>query len=271
MNSSESNIYFIPPKQINPDCPLFVYLPGMDGTGSLFQAQANRLAAYFDLRCLSIQVDSLGNWDDLARETVQLIRSELTNKPNRSVYLCGESFGGCLAIKTALMASSLINKLILVNPASCFNQYPLLGWGVNITPWLPTWLHRYSAASLLPFLARLNRINDCDRQKLVKTMKSLPPKIVSWRLSLLRDFKVSEAQLGNLTMSSLIIASAADGLLPSVTEAEKLIKVLPRAKMTVLPYSGHACLLETEVNLYQILVEQNFIKVQTRQVANLVS
>ncbi|MDJ0590706.1 MAG: alpha/beta hydrolase [Pleurocapsa sp. MO_226.B13] len=257
------SVDFIEPRQINRHAPLFVYLPGMDGTGKLFQTQEDLLATRFDLRCLTIRIDSHSNWQDLARDTIGLIKTELTYKTNPDVYLCGESFGGCLALKTALAAPSLIKKLVLVNPASSFNQLPILGLGVDITPWLPTWLHRYSAASLLPFLAKLNRINDCDRHKLVESMKSLPPQVISWRLSLLRDFKVAEGQLRDLNIPSLIVAGGADSLLPSVQEADKLVALLPNARKTVLPQSGHACLLETEVDLYQILVEQNFIATES--------
>lgn len=257
--SFRSSVDFIDPREVNRDAPLFVYLPGMDGTGKLLQRQSNNLAANFDLRCLSIRIDNHSSWSDLARDTVQLIKSELTHKTNSEVYLCGESFGGCLALKTALAAPSIIKKLILVNPASCFNQLPILSWGVDLTSLLPSWVHRYSAAGLLPFLVRLNRIKDCDRICLIESMKSIPPHVVSWRLSLLRDFKVTDEELRNLNIPSLIVAGAADDLLPSVEEAQKLTRLLPQAQMTVLPQSGHACLLETEINLYQILVKQNFI------------
>ena len=257
--NDESSVSFISPEKVNRDAPLFVYLPGMDGTGRLFNTQADKLADRFDLHCLSIRTDNYSTWQDLASDTVKLIKSELTYKTNQEVYLCGESFGGCLALKTALIAPSLISRLILVNPAYSSNQLPILGLGANITPWLPNWLHRYSAAGLLPFLAKLNRIDDGDRHSLLESMKSLPPQVVSWRLSLLRDFKVADEKLCSLSTPSLIIAGAADSLLPSVDEGKKLIDLLPNAQMTVLPQSGHACLLETEVNLYQILVEQNFI------------
>lgn len=261
----ELSVDFIDPREVNPNQPLFIYLPGMDGTGKLLQNQADHLAANFDLRCLSIRIDNYSTWQELARDTVQLINRELEQKTNREVYLCGESFGGCLALKTALAAPSLINKLILVNPASCFNQLPILSWGVDITGFLPSWVHRYSAAGLLPFLVKLNRINDCDRDRLIESMKSLPPHVISWRLALLRDFKVLDEELRSLNIPCLIVAGAADGLLPSVAEAQKLINLLPRGQMMILPQSGHACLLETEISLYKILVEQNFITDQTRE------
>ena len=257
--NSQSSVDFIDPRKVNRDAPLFVYLPGMDGTGKLLQTQSDSLVASFDLRCLSIRNSCYSTWEDLARDTIELIKSELASKTNREVYLCGESFGGCLALKTALAAPNLIDRLILVNPASCFNQLPLLSWSANITPWLPTWIHRYSAAGLLPFLVQLNKINDCDRDRLIESMRSVPPQVVNWRLSLLRDFRVTEEQLRNLHIPSLIIAGAADGLLPSVKEAKKLTSLLPKAKSIVLPQSGHACLLESEINLYKILVDYSKI------------
>ncbi|MGF1589564.1 MAG: alpha/beta fold hydrolase [Pleurocapsa sp.] len=257
--SFRSSVNFIDPREVNRDAPLFVYLPGMDGTGKLLQTQSDDLAASFDLRCLSIRIDNHSTWQELAKDTVQLIKTELTRKTNSEVYLCGESFGGCLALKTALAAPSLIKKLVLVNPASCFNQLPILSWGADITSWLPSWVHRYSAAGLLPFLVRLNRISDCDRDRLIESMKSVPPHVVSWRLSLLKNFQVTNQELRSLNIPSLIIAGAADDLLPSVAEAQKLTSLLPQAQMTILPQSGHACLLETDIKLYQILVKQNFI------------
>ena len=257
--NSKSSVYFIDPRQVNRDAPLFVYLPGMDGTGKLLQTQSDNLATIFDLRCLSIRADNHSTWQVLARDTVKLIKAELAGKTNPEVYLCGESFGGCLALKTALAAPDMFQKLILVNPASSFNQLSHLSWGIDFTSLLPSWVHRYSAAGLLPFLVRLNRINDCDRDRLIKSMKSVPPHVVSWRLSLLRDFKVTDEELRSLNISSLILAGGADDLLPSVKEARKLANLLPQAQITVLPQSGHACLLETDINLYQILKERNFI------------
>ncbi|MEM7757361.1 MAG: alpha/beta hydrolase [Cyanobacteria bacterium P01_A01_bin.40] len=255
----ELSVDFIDPQCPNRDAPLFVYLPGMDGTGRLLHTQSQELGAYFDLRCLSIRIDNFSTWQDLARDTVTLIKSELARKTNQEVYLCGESFGGCLALKTALSARKIIKKLILVNPASSFNQLPILSWGADITSLLPSWVHRYSAVGLLPFLAQLHRIENCNRDRLIESMKSLPPHVVSWRLSLLRDFKVLEEELRSLTIPSLIIAGAADDLLPSVAEAHKLVNLMPQSQMAVLPQSGHACLLETDVKLYQILLTQNFI------------
>jgi len=89
-----------------------------------------------------------------------------------------------------------------------------------------------------------------DRQDLLKTMRSVPPETVLW---LSEKFDVDETQLRQLTQPVLVIASALDRLLPSITEARRLVKILPNAQMVVLPYSGHACLLEADIKLYEIM------------------
>ena len=258
MSAVKSRLSFITPKPLKSDYPLFVFLPGMDGTGQLLHNQADTLDKSFDIRCLAIPPDDLNDWDSLANQAIDLIEGELRERPQRSVYLCGESFGGCLALKLALEAPWLFQRIILVNLASSFNQRPLLSWGVHITQWMPEFLHRSSTVGLLPFLAALGRIATSDRRALLNAMKSLPPKTVSWRLSLLADFALEERRLHRLTQPVLLIAGAADRLLPSVEEAERLVSRLPNAQMVVLPDSGHACLLETDVKLDEIMKAQNF-------------
>lgn len=264
---------FIIPTTPKPDYPLFVFLPGMDGTGLLYQRQAEALSQWFDVRCLCIPADDQSSWDSLAYQVITLIETELRFRRkyrsqeqisqgnshesfpdvSPSVYLCGESFGGCLAIQVAQKAPWLFNGIILVNSASCFNQQPLLAWGIPLTRWMPDFLHQTSMLGLLPFLASLGRIELDERRALIEAMKSVPRKTAVWRLSLLRDFSVNPQNLKNLTQPVLIIAGAADNLLPSVEEAKKLKNHLPHAQMLVLPYSGHACLLEKDIKLDQIL------------------
>ena len=256
---NKNNISFLLPQSIQPEKPLFIYLPGMDGTGDLLTIQADKLARSFDLRCLFIPSDDLSDWNTLTNKTINLIEQEIVRSPSRPVYLCGESFGSCLALKITMTAPELIQRLILVNSASSFNQRPLLGLGINLIPWIPTSIHQTSAIGLLPFLAELSRMRQPERLALLQAMRSLPQKVVSWRLSLLKDFMVSEQELTRIKQPTLIVAGGADRLLPSVEEAQKLLKILPQAQMKVLPRSGHACLLEAETNLSEILSEKNFL------------
>lgn len=257
MPNLKNRLRFLTPGQPRPDYPLFVFLPGMDGTGRLLHRQTPSLQRTFDIRCLAIPPDDLTDWDAMAKQVIALIEAEL--KPRRAVYLCGESFGGCLAQKVILHAKGLIERLILINPASSFKLYPWMSLGEPMVRALPEALYRVSKPGILPFLADWGRVASWEVRALWSAIKSVPQTTFIWRLSLLREFHISQTHLSRITQPTLLLASGADKLLPSVTEAQRLNSCLPNAQMVVLSDSCHACLLEKSVDLYQILQEHNFL------------
>jgi pimeloyl-ACP methyl ester carboxylesterase len=239
--------------------PLFIFLPGMDGTGQLLRTQGWALAETFDIRCLSLPPDGQQSWEQLVASVIALVRAELKQIPRPAVYLCGESFGGCLSLKLCQAAPELFQAQILANPASSFSQRQLLFWGSSLVRWLPALMYRGSAIALLPFLAALERIAPSDRHYLLTAMQTVPQQTSIWRIALLSQFQLSDAELQKIHQPTLIIAGAADRLLPSVAEAKRLMKLLPQANLTILPYSGHACLIETDINLADILAKNHFL------------
>ncbi len=258
----ELNPCFLTPKRVQPEYPLLVYLPGMDGTGQLLRSQTAGLEAGFDVRCLALPRKDLNTWDVLTKSVLDLIDAELEKSSHRPVYLCGESFGGCLAMKVAIQAPHLFKRIILINPASAFQLRPWLSWASQLTYLVPSGLYDVGALGLLPFLASLSRISQSDRHDLLKTMRSVPEETVLWRLSLLREFHVDEEKLRRLTQPVLLIAGASDRLLPSVSEVNRIANILPNNKIVVLPNCGHACLLEQDTNLYEILKNNDFLESQ---------
>lgn len=251
---------FLTPKRLQPEYPLFVYLPGMDGTGQLLRSQTAGLEVGFDVRCFAIPRKDLTSWDVLTNSVLDLIHAELEKSSHRSVYLCGESFGGCLAMKVAIKAPQLFKRIILINPASAFGLRPWLNWASQITYLVPSGLYDVGALGLLPFLASLPRISKSDRHELLRTMRSVPPETVHWRLSLLREFEIDEEKLRQLKQPVLLIAGGSDRLLPSVTEAKRLGNIIPNTEIVVLQNCGHACLLEQDINLYEILKTNDFLE-----------
>ncbi|MEA5572421.1 alpha/beta hydrolase [Calothrix sp. UHCC 0171] len=250
---------FLSPKKLQPEYPLFVYLPGMDGTGQLLRSQTAGLERGFDVRCLAIPRQDLTTWDDLTNNVLDLIERELSRNSQRSVYLCGESFGGCLAQKVAIKAPHLFKRLILVNPASSFKLRSWYVWASPLMDLVPEWVYGVSSVGLLPFLAALARIPESDRLELLDTVSSVPRETIIWRISLLREFAIDEVKLSQITQPTLILASLEDRLLPSATEAERLNQLFPNSQIVTLPNSGHACLLEADINLYKILKVNNFL------------
>ncbi|AUT02739.1 alpha/beta hydrolase [Nostoc sp. CENA543] len=251
---------FLTPRQVKPEFPLFVYLPGMDGTGRLLRSQTAGLEVGFDVRCLAIPRQDLTSWDVLTSNVLDLIHAELERSSQRPVYLCGESFGGCLAMKVAIAAPHLFKRMILINPASAFKLRPWLDWTSQLMYLVPGCFYDVGALGLLPFLASLPRISRSVRQELLKTMRSVPSETVNWRVSMLREFSIDEDKLRSLQQTVLLIAGGSDRLLPSVSEIQRLAEIIPHNQTLILPESGHACLLEESVNLYKILQSYNFLE-----------
>ncbi|MGK7894763.1 MAG: alpha/beta fold hydrolase [Xenococcus sp. (in: cyanobacteria)] len=259
MSISEKRLRFLKPREVKPNDPLFVFLPGMDGTGQLLRNQLPGLEKFFDVRCLSISGDDLTDWSGLVKQTADLLQAERQSSIERPVYICGESFGGCLALKLAAYSPELFDRMILINPASSFARQPIMGWGSNIVEWLPEPLYQISTIGFLPFLTASERISAQNRNSLLRAMRSVTAKSTAWRISLLNNFNLDEIPLYQISQPVLVIASEADRLLPSVTEANRLLCYLPNATKVLLPESGHACLLERKIQLEKILSSRGFL------------
>ncbi|MGD1898790.1 MAG: alpha/beta fold hydrolase [Phormidesmis sp.] len=250
-------IKFLSPQPAAPDKPLFVFLPGMDGSGRLLRPQVERLAPWFDIRCLALSPFDQSSWEPLAHRVTQLIVQEVEQK--QSIYLCGESFGGCLAMQILTASPQLFERVILVNPASSFRKLPWMQLGPLITRRLPSMAYRYSSKGMIPFLIEPQRVDRRDRVALENAMESVPVKTAAWRMSLLSQFEVERLPLERMTHPVLLVAGGNDRLLPSKRETKSLLKRFPNAQLTLLPKSGHACLLETETNLLKILRDYQFL------------
>jgi pimeloyl-ACP methyl ester carboxylesterase len=252
--------YFLAPNAIQRDKPLFVFLPGLDGTGLLLRNQIPALEPVFDIRCLAIPPDNLMGWDTLTEKVIGLVQAEISYASSpQAIYLCGESFGGCLALKLAEHSPHLFEGFVLINPALSFRRFPWLGWGGQLVQWFPEPLYQLSSMGLLPFLTALERFTVADRRFFLKTIRSVPQATSVWRLSMMQSFNPDVLRLNRLTQPVLIVASGADRLLPSVLDGQNLADRLSKVQLHVLPHSGHACLLEQHMNLAEILYSQTVL------------
>jgi pimeloyl-ACP methyl ester carboxylesterase len=242
---------FLPPQMRQPQFPLFVFFPGMDGTGKLLKKQSDRLAVKFDVRCLAIPSNDRANWAELSHQTVRLIETELTQ--GQSLYLCGESFGACLAMQVAAQMGAKVERLVLINPASSFARFPLLAAGSMLSGLLPDTMYPLSTRILVNFLINPDRVTAADRQSLIHAMLSVQPRSAIWRLNLLKQFQVDAIVSKLIDIPTLLIAGEYDRLLPSVLEISILQKLLPKSKTILLAKSGHACLLEQDTRLVDLL------------------
>jgi pimeloyl-ACP methyl ester carboxylesterase len=251
--------YFFTPFQSHPDRPLFVFLPGMDETGrELMTLQTAKLEQVFDVRCFVIPADALDGWSALSQQLIALTKAELKKTP-RQVYLCGESFGTCVGLTALAQDSELFDRIILINSASSFHRLPLMDFGSFLLPWAPQFLYDFSSILALPFLANVARLSPTARKALMKSAQDAPKNTAEQRLKLLREFRIDEAKLQKITQPVLLIGSQVDRLLPSVKEAHYLANVFPHAQIVTLAHSGHACLIESDMDLVTILQNAGFL------------
>ncbi|WP_448573096.1 alpha/beta fold hydrolase, partial [Trichothermofontia sp.] len=187
-----------------------------------------------------------------------LIQAEQQHTPQRPVYLCGESFGGCLALQLAMQFPRLVHHLILVNPASSLGRRPWLHGSGWLARTLPSELYGLSCVALVQLLVNRGRVSELVYRTLLQTVRSLPQATVARRLEQLCQFAPAPTALRRIWQPTLIVASGADRLLPSVAEAAYLQHHLPQGRSHILPHSGHACLLEPQVQLNVILAQQGW-------------
>ena len=260
MPELQHNAYFFNPQPSRPNCPLLIFLPGLDETGlDLMSLQTDSLEIGFDVRCFVIPPEDIDDFDLLAESALALTKAELARTSDSTVYLCGESFGGCVALKMLEQAPKLFEKIVLVNPASSFHRVWWLNFGSRLFALTPDFFYNRSALLTLPFLAPINRLSSRARQGLEETIKSAPKQTAQQRLAMMREFTVSETKLQQISQPVLLIASQKDLILPSVAEAQLLANIFPHATVVTLAHSGHACLVEDDINLYQIMEANYFV------------
>ena len=146
MPELQHDAYFFNPQESKPNCPLLIFLPGLDETGKdLMSLQTDSLEIGFDVRCFVIPPEDIDDFDLLAESALALTKAELASTPNRRVYLCGQSFGGCVALKMLMQAPKLFEKIVIVNPASSLHRVPWLNLGSLLFPLVPDFIYNRSA------------------------------------------------------------------------------------------------------------------------------
>jgi pimeloyl-ACP methyl ester carboxylesterase len=261
-------ISFLPPPQSGTHrCrPQLVYLPGMDGTGELIRPQLASLTGLADVHAVSIPPDDRSSWRSLLDQLAMLLKEKLGRLRQAPLVLCGESFGGCLALQLAAHQPSLLDGLVLINPATSAFRRPWIGWGADLVSSLPAPLYGLSAIGLLPLLIAQTRVSLRNQSALVRAMQSVTPLSAAWRLSLLAEFSAQHLPLEQVHQPVLLLASGSDRLLPSLEESDQLSRRLANAHTVRLPRSGHACLLEEKIRLGDIL-QPHLSGIETMQAA----
>ncbi|GBF99661.1 acyltransferase chloroplastic [Raphidocelis subcapitata] len=269
--------------------PVMFYLPGIDGTGLAAFKQFPRLMAAFDLRCLLVPSSDRSTFEELLDHVEGLVRAQVeSDASGRPVYLMGESFGGLLALALGERLGPLVDRLVLVNPATSFIDSPWPQAG-PLLPQLPAELYRLLPFGLAPLLSDpvamarhavdesgtlIGQASDLMYglldlvPQLSALQRVLPRDTLAWRLELLRQgCAYVEPRIASVRQRCLAVAGERDALIPSAEEVARLAKKMQRCRARVLPGRSHAVLQEAGVDLVQIMQSEGFYAT-TRALSN---
>lgn len=228
--------------------PFLIYLPGMEGTATLFFRQEPELSKRFTVITLPLRADAPFTYEDLLDDIREVYEREGADR----AVVVGESFGGTVALRFAAEHPKLVEHLVLANTFSYFRNRFDLTLALALLPlgfWKPgRWVRNFMMKHIL-----ISEHVDAEAiRKMLQTSFSHGYATARQRLLLIREHDVRE-QLDRLKMPVTILAGERDRLLPSVKEARFLASKISHARVIVLPELGHACLLSDRCCLAKFL------------------
>lgn len=269
--------------------PVMVYLPGIDGTGLAAAKQFPMLMKHFNLVTFVTPPGDRTSYEGLLQILTNFIES-LELPPSLPVYVMGESFGGLLALSLASRCPGMVDRVVLVNPATSFSKslWPQIAPVLLNTP-----REAYGALPLVLAPVLGNPINFLQASlddipegtslvdqatalvdgafgllnQLPILADILPRDTLAHKLELLKQgCEVVEVEVGDVKQRVFVLVGDQDLLLPSEQEGSRLKSKLARAHVRVERGRSHALLQEGGVDLVSIMKEEGFY-VSTRRLS----
>ncbi|CAN8064613.1 unnamed protein product [Agarophyton chilense] len=255
------------------------YIPGIDGNGKGIVRQIDSIEkeGIYDVSGIVYPPHNRQSVPELASEILHLIEKDAGTEP---VCIYGESMGGVLSIvcvceneeRSQQQLPSLNLELVMVlNPASSYPRSATRNlWDTLLSIGLSEDAYkRMLPFALLPLLIDFESLDSNVALEIIPRLRKmlaalgsvadiLPSHAVRWRISLLKDFNLTNKQYrilsnpGNGTKMA-VIAAMNDNLLPSFSELKRLERRIPGIYTMVLPYGGHAAGMDARFNLAAFL------------------
>lgn len=214
--------------------PVMVLLPGMDGTGELFQPLIAALDGRLELIVLRYPTDRPLGYEALESLVHQALPAE------RPFVLLGESFSGPIAVAIAAANPAQLKGLVLCcsfvrNPRPRLGRLSFL---LNLLPLARPPLGPISKALLGAFTT------PALRQSLAQAVRQVAPRVMQARLKAVIAVDVSQP-LRASRMPLLYLRARQDVLVPA-SAGEQVARLRPDAQIVTL--DGPHCLLQAAPN-----------------------
>lgn len=234
--------------------PLLIFLPGLDGTGELFYRQIPELSRHFQVVTASLRTEGDFTYGDLVGDIENAIKELNYDR----AFICGESFGGSLALQFASARPEMVERLTIINSFPYFRNRLLLTAGrvlLEFTPIEFLSLGRRAAVSLGLIAESLTRE---DLDKFVAITTKVPKLAIARRMNLVAKHDV-RGKLPDIQTRTLLIATQKDRLQNSVAEAEFMASKMPNARVRVVKGMGHIFLPSPDFSLSSVFEEEGFL------------
>jgi 3-oxoadipate enol-lactonase len=229
--------------------PPFVYVCGIEGTGSLFYKQAADLAR--DHAVVSFALRSEGRYalSRLVEDLAWVVR----DAGRGPATVLGESFGGLLTMAAALEHPELFERLILVNTFPHFAERLRIHAGCLLFPVAYPLIKAYRTRAARHSLFGED-VSEEDRREFQERTRVVPRDGYLSRLRIIRDTDL-RPRLKEIGVPALVVAGTEDRFLDSVGAARLMAAGLPRARLKLLEGTGHVALLSERVRVRDWLAE----------------
>lgn len=230
--------------------PLVVYVPGIDGTGSLFYRQRPVLkAAGYRVATYRLR-DEAPSMKTLVQDLDNVLVSIGASGP---VTLMGESFGGALSLSYAAARPDRVERLVILNSFPFFKpqlRLKLAVVGLQAVPWKTMELVRRVTA----FRLHSNHTHAAEMKRFLELTAATTKRGYINRLRILMRYDVRD-RLPSLEVPVLFLAADRDHLVPSVKQARLMASLAPNATVRVLEGHGHICLIAPDLDLAELIAE----------------
>lgn len=217
-------------------------LPGLDGTGLLFEPLIAHLPASITPIVVKYPTGLCLSYEALLPIVLKALPKEAP------FVLLGESFGGPLAILVAATKPNNLKGLILCASFMTCPQPLVPNWAKS---WVPVFPLKFA-----PKLLKLKRVfGDFAHEDMQKALALVKPEVLAYRLQQVAAVNVSEA-VKHLALPMLYLQANQDLLVPSVN-AMRIQGLQPTMKIVEFD-TGHL-LLQTKPELASAAI-QTFAK-----------
>lgn len=253
--------------------PLLIVLPGLDGSGITAWTQYPQLAQEYELQALSISPADRSSFDTI----VAAVADRATEALSREVFVLGESMGAGVAIQVARQLPKRISGVILVSPATSWDETwlgrmrgqlvvlpdPLLALIVSLTS--------YQLLDAAQILSTFRRILTGERAALLDTPERLeyawrvvrampsrlssPPGTIRHRIAEWVEPTLAAGRaVADLTTPILIVAGTADLRVPAAAEARRIGReARSLCHVHFVEGAGHAGATDDRVDMTAVL------------------